>query len=60
VAIEYLVRWEIDIYADSREEAAREALRIQRKPDSIATVFDVVEKRGPGEVQPVVRVDLDA
>lgn len=39
----YLVTWEIDMDADSPEEAARDALRIQRKADSIATVFDVTD-----------------
>jgi hypothetical protein len=37
----YYVKWEIDIYAESHEAAAREALAIQRDPGSIATVFDV-------------------
>ena len=37
----YLVKWEIDIDAESSEEAAQEALRIQRDPRSVATVFQV-------------------
>lgn len=37
----FRVTWEIDIEADSPEDAAREALRIQRDTESIATVFDV-------------------
>lgn len=37
----YLVQWEIDIEADSPREAAVKALRIQRDPESIATVFAV-------------------
>jgi hypothetical protein len=37
----YYVKWEIDIDAENHEEAAREALAIQRDPGSIATVFDV-------------------
>jgi hypothetical protein len=37
----YRVKWEIDIQADSAEEAAREALAIHRDPESIATQFDV-------------------
>lgn len=38
----YRVKWEIDIFTESNpEDAAREALRIQRNPESIATVFDV-------------------
>lgn len=38
---EFRVAWEIDIDADSPEEAARKALETQRDPDSIATVFAV-------------------
>lgn len=38
---EFRVAWEIDIDADSPEEAARKALEIQRDPNSIATVFAV-------------------
>ena len=48
------VVWEIDVDADSAREAAEKALRIQRDPDSIATVFDVVEKDG------TTRIDLSA
>lgn len=43
----YLVRWEIDIEADSPVEAAREALRIQRDVGSEATVFEVASTRNP-------------
>jgi hypothetical protein len=35
----YRVIWEIDIEADSPLAAAKEALAIQRDPQSIATVF---------------------
>jgi len=38
---EYLVTWQIEIYAGSAEEAAREALEIQRDQESIANVFTV-------------------
>jgi hypothetical protein len=41
---QYLVKWEIDIYAETAEEAARQALKIQRDPDSIATVFTCKEQ----------------
>jgi hypothetical protein len=37
----YTVIWEIDVDADTHEDAAREALHIQRDPESIATVFFV-------------------
>jgi len=48
------VRWEIDIDAESPVDAARQALAIQRRADSIATVFTVVEACGR-----TTTVDLD-
>lgn len=39
---EYLVKWEIDINADSPREAAEKALEIHRDPDSVATFFKVI------------------
>ena len=45
--------WEIDIDANSPREAAEKALAIQKCPDSIATVFQVIDERGES-----VRVDL--
>ncbi len=38
---QYLVKWEIDIEADTPEDAARQALEIQRDPESKATCFEV-------------------
>ena len=38
---EYRVKWEIDIEADSPEEAARIALMIQRDQESEALFFEV-------------------
>ncbi len=38
---EFTVYWEIQVDADTHEEAARKALVTQRDPESIATVFDV-------------------
>ena len=38
---DFLVRWEINIEADSPREAAENALEIQRDSSSIATVFNV-------------------
>lgn len=52
--MKYFISWEIDIDADTPEAAAREALRIQRDPDSIATVFDVFDEDGVDN-----RVDLE-
>ena len=37
----YLVEWAIDIEADTKQEAAVEALRIQRDPNSTATLFEI-------------------
>jgi hypothetical protein len=37
----YRVTWTIDIDAKSPKAAAKEALRIQRDPESIATHFEV-------------------
>ena len=42
----YRVIWEIDLDADSPREAAEKAFAIHRNPESIATVFDVVDKTG--------------
>ena len=50
----YHVVWEIDIYAQSPRDAAKEAQTIQQDKDSIATVFDVTEEGG-GKT---VRIDL--
>jgi hypothetical protein len=49
----YRVSWEIDIDADSPREAAERALEIQRRPDSIATVFTVRDESGES-----IEVDL--
>jgi hypothetical protein len=50
----YHVVWEIDIYAQSHLEAAKEALAIQQDRNSTATVFDVTE----GNSDKTIRVDL--
>lgn len=39
----FIVRWEIELSADSPENAARIALEIQRDNSSLATQFDVRE-----------------
>jgi hypothetical protein len=51
----YLVRWEIDVYADTPEQAAQEALAIQRDAESTATVFEVLDVTASG---PGVRVEV--
>ncbi len=38
----YLVRWEIEVEADSPEAAILEARAIQRDPNSTATEFEVI------------------
>ena len=38
---EYRVKWEIDVEAETPQDAAREALQIQRDTESVATVFEV-------------------
>lgn len=40
----YLVRWIVEVTADSPEQAAREALSIQRDPKSLNLDFDVAEE----------------
>lgn len=40
---DYKVVWEIDISADSPEEAVKEALEIQRDISSEATMFEVYQ-----------------
>lgn len=50
----YLVIWEIDIVATSPEDAARQALAIQRDPISTATIFEIDGKQydaGPTEAE---------
>ena len=42
----YEIRWEIDIEADTPEDAVRQALAIQRDPESIATEFKVYDGYG--------------
>lgn len=54
MADEYLVTWQIELTADSPREAAEEALRIHRNPDSIATVFEVRSEDGTSTT-----IDLD-
>lgn len=41
----YLLKWEINIEAETPQEAVKEALEIQRDPDSTALVFEVKDLR---------------
>lgn len=53
----YIVKWEIDIEADTPREAAQMARKIQLRPDSTATVFDVQKSDTVGSRSPT-RIDL--
>ena len=45
--IHYIVTWDIDIFTDTPLNAAKNALKIHRNKDSIATVFSVLDvKKG--------------
>jgi hypothetical protein len=44
---EYRVRWEIDLSAHSPLDAARRARRMQLRPDSLATEFEVLRHTRP-------------
>jgi hypothetical protein len=46
----YVVVWSIDIWAETAEEAAREALKIQKDQESTATMFFV--RKGPAHGVP--------
>ena len=37
----YKVKWVVDVYARTAREAARKAQRMQRDPESTATIFQV-------------------
>lgn len=43
---EYRVEWCIEVDAENPREAAQRALEIQRDPDSMAVVFDVLDEEG--------------
>lgn len=55
---EYMVHWSIELTADSPEEAARQALEIQRDPDSLATVFHVMTTAS-ADLREQVNVSVD-
>ena len=44
----YRVIWRIDIQAESAVAAAERAREVQRDPESIASLFEVIERPGPG------------
>jgi hypothetical protein len=49
----YRVRWEIDVYDESPEKAAKQALGIQQDPGNIATWFEVQELEEDRNLSPV-------
>lgn len=51
----YRVRWEIDVYADSPRHAAQQAIDVQRRSDSTATVFEVTGPDGVSETIDLLR-----
>jgi hypothetical protein len=50
---EYHVTWEIEVTADSAQEAAEQALQIQRDPESTATIFSVYNLKIGGRVHTI-------
>jgi hypothetical protein len=44
----YRVIWRIDIQAESAVDAAERAREVQRDPESIASLYEVIERPGPG------------
>ena len=44
----YRVIWRIDIQAESAVAAAERAREVQRDPESVASLFEVIERPGPG------------
>ena len=56
---EYLITWQIEIEADTPEEAVKEALKIQRDPKSTAVIFEAQEQLESGEWGDSITVDLD-
>ena len=44
--MQYRITWEIDIDADTPQEAAKQARNVQLDPESSATVFDVWSEDG--------------
>lgn len=56
---QYLVTWQIFVEARTPEEAARDALAVQRSVDSEATCFDVLDEAGH-EVTVVARDEPQA
>jgi len=54
----FRVKWEMDFEADDATDAAKQALGVQRDPESIATVFNVQATQGGRKTGKAVSVDL--
>lgn len=52
--MEYRVMWLVDVEADSHAEAAIKAQEMQRDPETLATVFTVIDTENNG-----IHIDLD-
>ena len=57
--MQYLVKWEIDIEADSAQEAAQKALEIQRDSGSEAVVFDVCNPDTGSTIESVDLLEIE-
>ena len=60
--MEYRVNWTIDVEAGTPKQAAKQALAIQRDPESAATAFDVHWIQQGARVAPyhrAVTIDVD-
>ena len=56
----YRVIWMIDVEAKSPQDAAAEALKIQRDPESVATTFDIfVPPKFPDVEAKLITIDLE-
>ena len=53
----FYVEWSISLDAETAEEAARKALKIHRDPESIVTVFHIVDENG--DAQQIDLTELD-
>jgi hypothetical protein len=53
--MQYRVSWEIDVWAETALEAAKEARKIQLREESAATIFNVFDENGHFKAS----VDLD-
>ena len=52
----YVVRWEIDVTASSPREAAQQAARAARDPESTATFYDVLDPADESLIEQCIEV----